>query len=98
MLCGKANIVTSMVRKLYDFLVTKFTLLLSPSTARGDVPWWRISVQFWSADEAGEDRHRRLGHRRVARYRLPCCQRQADLAQSMLKVEPLAALDQGLGQ
>ena len=32
-LCSKASFATSAVRKPYDFLVTSFTLLLSPSTA-----------------------------------------------------------------
>jgi hypothetical protein len=59
----------------------------------------RIPGQFWGAIELGENHRRVLGHRRVARDRLRCWPRQDDRrAQSKLVGEPLAALDQGLGQ
>src|SRR3954467_5867872 len=35
-LCNRANLATLAVRKPYDFLVTNFTLLFSPSTAPDD--------------------------------------------------------------
>jgi hypothetical protein len=64
----------------------------------GDVAKRRVPGQFCGSYEAREC-HRGLGHRRVACHSLRCWPRQDDqLAQSKLVGEPLAALDQGLGQ
>ena len=44
-LCNRASFATCAVRKPYDFLVTSFTLLLSPSTAPAET-WPRARNQF----------------------------------------------------
>ena len=65
----------------------------------GDVAKRRVPGQSCGSYEAHEECRRGLGHRRVASHSLRCWPRQDDqLAQSKLVGEPLAALDQGLGQ